>query len=390
MYTEKFQYAYTFHLTTNSRGLLKTNGCFKETKLNKLACYEKQDRGYWEKTPVTEMMDRARQYSMSNQSKLFFSSKSTMPRDSVRSTYKIVRSPEAADYIVIPNKTDSMRSKSYHLLFSSTATFGGTDTVYLCMVKFSEEALKAGHLTSITGKITHENIMDHCVSYLMDYLAVIPPDADITNKELWCRTLETTYDWNDKYIKYNNVWFLPDVPEYFDIMENKYPGYKYVFDTQLEYESSNKFTPEGLYILRRNSDRRLVMQILSTMDWKRHPLTTAVFIYSFLGADYVSTYDIPTSCSFMKDYLKIGSVNSSWKDWCNHYAKGQLFSAEDYNFLQDWLFRELDMKEDKGFVDYEAFQTLPKPMQEMFISRMAIKKGKVDKQVDFQTIKQSC
>ena len=125
------------------------------------------------------------------------------------------------------------------------------------------------------------------------------------------------------------------------------------------------------------------------MNWRRYPLTISVFLYSYLGPNYISSYDFPNGASFMKDSLKIVTF-SSWENWCTRWAENQAYTAEDFNMLQDWLFRELNFTADQGFVDLQFFKKLPVPMQEMFIARLAVKKGHVDKPIDFQSIKQNC
>ena len=316
--------------------------------------------------------------------KLYFSPKSNIPRDYVRNTHKIVRDPANAEFIVIPDLTDRINRFGYQILFSCANNYS-TFAVYLL---FDHETCKKNPIKALN--LSLDDIIGPVINRInSNYVA--PSNYIDTTAYTILDSIDITslYDWDDKSYSLRRGYSVPNLPEYEDILTHKQNGTaQYLFDREINYNNPTELTPEMLYVMRKNSDKEIVLRSIAATNWKEYPLTTAVFLFSYFQGGDVYNSSIPSGARFMATDLEVTKYYT-WQNYLRH-LNNSLVSTQDIALLQDWLFKELNIDGKCGYIDFDIYNTLPAPMKDCLRKKMAVSKVNTTQPIMLQDLKQSC
>lgn len=254
---------------------------------------------------------------------VYVSQKSRIPRDLIRKTYKITLSPAKADAVIIPKPEEEVYL-NYNFLVRSQAT----DNLYICT--FWKDYVCNG-----------DDV------YKLDYTELTNLKKQIEYAVLSCdNQAGATKDWlwwlHDEYGKKRQVYFIPKIKEYLDILNCVYPGTKYVYDTNFPLQGSNIISIETLDIWSRYSDdagsRALLEKVILASNWEQYPYTICTFLrYSKrILANY------PQSEQF-KYLLRTIMYNDGGFNRLNRTV-----TPDDWNLSQRYMMHILGVSEDSG------------------------------------------
>lgn len=316
--------------------------------------------------------------------KLHFSSKSSMPRDYVRNTHKIVRDPANAEFIVIPNLTDRITDFGYQVLFSCANAY----TTFAVRLIFDVQTCKRNDIKALN--ISLDDIIVPIIQRINgNYLS--PSNLIDTQTYALLDTVDITnlYDWESRSSILKKGYSVPYLPEYEDILLHKQNSTtQYLFDTEINYNNPTELTAEMLYVMRKNSDKDIVTRSIAATNWRDYPLTTAVFLFSYFRDCEVCNGNLPSGSRFMASTLEV----SKYYTWQTYSRKlnTMLVSPQDISLLQDWLFKELNIEGKCGYIDFDLYTALPVPMKDCLRKKMAVSKINATQPVMLQDLKQSC
>ena len=314
--------------------------------------------------------------------KLYFSPKSTMPRDYVRNTHKIVRDPDKAEYIVVPDLTERMDSFGYQILFSCSNGI----TKYVVKTTFTYETAKKNVINN--KEVTLDEVIQAVINRINH--GYLKPEYFIKLSEyelLDTIDLSLLYDFRTCELVRHSAWIVPNLPEYEDILKHSSTTL-YVRDYLVNYSNPTELTAEMLYVMRKNTDREIVLRSIATTNWREYPFTTAVFLFSYYKDYEIYNSGVPSGARFMVTCLEVSKYNN-WRRFSKN-LNVELVSPEDLAMLQDWLFKEMNISGNCGYVDFDIYDSLPTPMKDCLRKKMAVSKIKSTQPVMIQDIKQSC
>ena len=258
---------------------------------------------------------------------LYIEPKARIYRDLLRNSgFKITRSPEKADVIVIPEPDEY---DFYCTTYDFIAYNCSTSSLYAFdlqrrwneSIEITEEKIDAikNKLTSVFGELEF---------FYLSQLQKI------------------------------NLSFIPPVESYFDIIESE-GNNKYVSDIAIEYEPTNEVNVETLEVWSRISDEDIFAKCLVGSDWKKYPYT----LKCFLEAEY--------PYRFRED--RITSRNLKMVVHYINESPNNSISAEDWNMLQSWVMHKLGIENcDKAWVNYETYDSLDSVYKNVIRAKMAV------------------
>ena len=248
---------------------------------------------------------------------LFLSPKSLLSRDHVRNSgYKITIKKDNPDaVIVVPPLETVPRARSASILASCK------DALLLCNLSQSyidnDDAISS-------------DIMEKAVGLINDWCRVTcGADADIIAA-------------TDRFGEQKTISFVPNVPEYKDILLGTYPKKTYITDLDVPLVPNSTVSVETLEVWKRlNNDSILETSILQS-DALEYPFTMCIF----LEKEH-SCCCYGCSAKFKHFLNQIG--------FDDRYNREQLVvTPKDWNMLQKWLMHNLNVEDNGGYVDSSA------------------------------------
>jgi hypothetical protein len=333
-------------------------------------------------SPMSDLVAHCNRYSaITEGSQIWLSPQCKIPRDLVRTSYSIKRSPSQVTYNILPDKTDQFEEVRYEMLVKYTTV---SEETHIIAITSSYYVSKQALLSKFN--ITQQALAYSCVgmvetnlSNIKSYVILDSMDIDVD-----------TYDYVNGKPFTRMAWLVPKVEEYYALLTMEASPFDYVFETNLSFKGSQTLDAEILYMLYHNQDSEVVTSALSMSNWTEVPFTVIAFIFSyFYDAEKcgVTRGYMPSKCWDMCGLLKIKSC--SW-DSALQKLSTMTTTKKDAELLESWIFKELEVEDDTAMVSFEAFNKLPKPLQDCLAKRVLIKKQKYPKQVMYQDLKQSC
>lgn len=248
---------------------------------------------------------------------VYISQKSKIPRDLVRRTYKITLSPEKADLIVMPVLKEAFEMKYNYIAYDSVTKDAYIITFYRDYVHSEEKRCDA---------VEEANIKREALAKIMSGLPGTRFDDEIN----WLH--------DDGGLE-RKVFFISDYPEYHYILNNTYPGKKYIFDTNLVLEGGTDISVETLDVWRRipRTDSQLFEKSILSSNWNKYPFTLCVFLEEMRrgwgGQQFM--------------YL-LNAINYYEFDFSSTSYPNEI-QPDDWNMMQKYLLHKKDMSEEGGY-----------------------------------------
>ncbi len=289
----------TINIYPNGTMLLSTYGGYQKT------------RGRW-----AYLSDSPFHYAVTNSysqptnvNKVFVTPEVRTARDIIRKSYQIVRDPERADAVVIPDEFD---------IYSQT-----------CRIVVKNEDRNDLYLLDIMKRSqVHQ-----------EYLIDIEAHKDIILNWLngqFCGNRISIYH-EDKLEPFS-VQFVHKVNEYENILNNTYPSRKYILETALDLSAATTISPETLLIWLKMDDLDLFQKSVSMSDWKKYPHTIN-FLLEKKGIWY---------CGYKRDFQLIIDAIRFYDYKYNENYNDVIIEPDDWNMLQKFLMHINRVDVDKG------------------------------------------
>ena len=186
-----------------------------------------------------------------------------------------------------------------------------------------------------------------------------------------------------------SVFFIPDVQEYEELLLGTQSPIPYLYETRLDYTPVTTITPELLWIWRREDKDELVVKNMMNTDWGKYPFTITMFSICKFGRHPVSKFI--GSSRIIADTLGLADAYDNLV-YGGQKKNGSLYeiSPEDMKMLQDWIFKELGIEGDSGFVTNQQINQLPTELRKYLLKKQAVRKIKITKPVVAESVKQFC
>ena len=343
-YTDIFDGCLKIDDYNNRVSLSGCEGLRRETK-NKYACYSDID----DDPPIVSKLHYSSKISrVTLGAKLYVSSRARISRDTLRNSgYQIVRSPEPADYIVIPDVLgDYYAELKYNILgYQKTA-----DTLYALQWK--------KHPYSKTKSITEQDIES-----VEEYLQMRGIDIlDMTNEE-------------------KSVTFLPKVEEFFSLLNNELPQKRYVQESMVPVDCPTDINVETLSIWKRMKDLYVLAKAICTSNWQQYPFTVLAFLCIEKENDNMRGYG-------GMDFKRIlDNLHYGYYESLDTIMEGITIAPEDWNMWQSFIFHELGLPETGGLLREKEFNKISSFDQDLLRKRIAIAPLKLNAPIEYNTLK---
>lgn len=306
---------------------------------------------------------------------VYMSSKCLTPRDLVRRSFTLVRDKSNADCICVPRGVYDVYSKLVSGIITYKNPTTGNTTLYMMCLNAVPVAVK----DMWVGEIRESILSDLASKELLDKGAL---------QVLWMADFTNSKSMADAWLDAKSLFFLPDVPEYFEILDGTKLNKTYTYEDNLDYSTPAVITPDNLYIWRRINDLSLFQRTIALCDWKRYPVTFAALIdvrvprYERYFGRWERSIQVALKTLNIETLLAVLDGNDQTPI---------MTSAEDMNMLQDWIFKELGLEgENCGFVTSKKLKQAP-PVFRYFLKRKyAVTKMSFNKPINLQEIKQNC
>lgn len=231
-------------------------------------------------------------------------------RDMIRKSYTIVRDPDKADAVVIPEAFDP-RIRHYNIIVHDT----DTDTLYAVTIY----RRNGWHQEN---NIDLKDYKDSIISYI--------------NASFSGHTLKIAHNEDMEQFR---VEFIQPADVYDEILKHTYPFRRYINETQLVLQTPNIISPETLVIWSKMTDNNMFEQAICMSDWKDYPHTLC-YLLSLKGHSSFSTRRdfrlvMETICYY--DYTHFSE----------EYDKG-IIQPKDWNMFQRFLMLLKHVDQEKG------------------------------------------
>lgn len=265
---------------------------------------------------------------------VYVSSDSKYPRDILRKSYKITRDKDKADCIIIPYTKKELYLKCNMLV---------------------KRLLNNGVFLVNLRRINWEDKWDQ----MYDVNKVIQEIKEgFPNEEL-----EFFYD---KSLEPFSVYFVPDIPEYKEILTGDLKG-KYYWDTGVVCEASTEISVETLSVWKCIKERNLFEKAVLNSDWQKYPFTLSMFIFN-------EKYWFGESASpAFKTVLE--GINYKFLNKFPALEINTKITPEDWNLCQEWIFSRLGIDGNFGYISQENFDELAKSYKSILKTRIAVGKN---------------
>lgn len=237
---------------------------------------------------------------LQNNSKLYISSFSKIPRTLVRNKYTIVRNPAKADFFVIPS-IPSVKE-------DNVAIFKAPD-----------------------GDNTSEGYISHDINFIKENnIKDIAGYAAIKGTPYYCDNCDLIYTGKIKMFQsYKDLKSYKQLALLFPDKDKVILDYSLLTHLGVDNLINEESLTSLIDMFKSNDldNRKLAMVMLSTMNYYRFPTTTKFLIYNYFGHHSGQVTTNNSSVTFMRHYIDLSPQDYTLS---NPYAP---ISKEDYDML---------------------------------------------------------
>lgn len=245
---------------------------------------------------------------------LFISRHCRLNRELFRgSGYKLVRDPDKADAIVVPD-VNQLRKKQRTYIFDVMATRGGDCFLF----SVYEDNLNVGKYGQY--------------------------DRGLVKRALAAENYEVVSDLGRTK---SECWIIPNYDEYKAMLESPNDGRLYKSELTVPLKTSTVITPEVLHIWSRSTDLKLLASSILLSDWRKYPLTLASALTDNQALYHKTT--VSDLDSGFRAVLEAIEYRSYAHGLCD-YSRREI-QPQDWNMLQRYALYRLGLPESGGFID---------------------------------------
>lgn len=294
--------------------------------------------------PSDEIRRRAYNYALKGE-KLYFAKECHIPRDLYRNSgYSIVRDPDKADKIVIPQ----LQPTILYFLYDVAAYEPASKTIELFSVDRNES-----NRDNFSSDLTNDFFNIRC-SFGTGY-----------------QFFQTNIENNKKATIY------PFCQEYIDILENTYPGRKYIMEKDVNLDYPVTINLETLKLWKRHTDMDMLRKAICASDWREYPVTLCLFLmneHPFI--------DIRANEALKFILEQIGFVKDPHYLWT---TSPRMVYPKDWNLLQAYIMSELGVPETGGFVNPDTYNNTG--YKDLYRSKYAVAPLTITEPILFKNLK---
>lgn len=281
---------------------------------------------------------------------VFVSKKCAIPRDVVRMNYKIVKDKSKADIIVMPYDNDD-RGRMYR------------NMLYLKLDNGIEiEAILIKEYDSPDGDFS-------------TVATQLQPAAQASFEKRYASLAKDV-----RILKDNTTFAIPKCDEYEDLIQDflkpaaERTKQLYIKEDSLPIQDvPNPLTGQGLAMMAKHSDTKILEKLVTGSDWMKYPFTMYKFLH--LNLEHRHRSSLSRSTTAVLDILD-GKFNG-------YNEASQVIAPEDFNLYQDFCLAMLNVQGDRGFVSPSALDRYDRSLFSHMKTKIAVMKVPVDKEVDF-------
>lgn len=260
-------------------------------------------------------------------SKLFITPESRISRDIVRRDFKIVRSVDNADYVVVPSLQYEVQT--YNCLIS----FKLEDKNCLFVCRFHRGTYNSAK--SITDGLTEEQSQKALDKIKEGLIA----ELGATDFEVIAYSFRFNYSKEYLLVEFNET-VMNTVNAFF----KNQPYVPLTEDYSLPLSPSNTISLDQLLLWTNNNQTSIVYRQLADSDWKEYPLTVCLLL-RHIGR-YAHPSSLPTCCIPMMRNIRYYEVFSS-----NCIPEDYKVTDKDWKMAQDFQLALLNVNGKYGFLE---------------------------------------
>ena len=314
---------------------------------------------------------------------MFITPKCKTPRELLRKSYKITLDRSKADYIVVPDVVKNIVTDPGRMFLRLDFD---KDSKHYTHLLIADVAYQFSNATLVVENRTTEAVFDAIKTHFEKLFYI---EQNVSCQKLWSIDFEKYSDksGNQSDTCVNVVYYVPDVPEFEDILSGNIPMTPtYVYETCVMYNAPTKITPEALWIWNKmDKDDKVLQRTLASSDWREYPYTMAMFLIDKFGSYYnISSLEGPMQAMWNQLNVRKVYEQLAW----GRISANNIISPKDFNMIQDWIFKELGIDGDKGIVSKDDFMKLPDMIRKFAVTRYAIRKINIAKPTVLQELKQ--
>ena len=290
--------------------------------------------------------------SVTEDTKVFVSSLSKLPRDFVRNTCKITRSKENADYVLIPRPKTVYKTNYIPAIIEWDDDAGHHCDLLFLYINDCESRI-ARHSSTVEG--LKESIKTEIKYIYRNYL------FDSTSYSL------KICDFDECGRSDVNFAFFPKCEEYVDILQNgEHSKYKYVYDYSFPITTPVEINEETLQIWSKCDDVNMLEKNIMQSNWKEYPVLISLVL--FWEFRYSSSSDIPSAIRSMMAFLGVDNMLSDRK-----FKDGTIITPKDMEMIQKWISIIFDFNGKSGFVSTNNFSIINRfPFDYFLMKKIAV------------------
>lgn len=265
--------------------------------------------------------------------KAYVSSIASTPREIIRKTYDIARSPSTADIIVLPAKEHNFENWRSGYYVKLDVVENGNPKTYFYNISLRFVNPQTGKIEEYASSVATENFLDlYFDSSIKNHIIRSQVQSSMQFKGTsYARNALNMYKWDDAMaIVFDNTLADP----------NKF----YVIEDELPMEMPNKISVDSLIALYHCKEEDLVEKTLIGCNWKDYPFT----IYQI--ADYKEVRTFCRSRTFGRS-----KAYKTFSEKVRSMAYSSMITPQDYNMFQDFVFRLLGVN-GQGLITREKYE----------------------------------
>ena len=326
----------------------ETYGVYRSREArNKLACFTTEDDG--RDLASDELSCLVGAINITPSARLFVTSKVRTARDLFRnSNYQIVRDPERADYVVIPELPTCCLELMYDVAVLDNRSNA------LCLYSVERPSRMRTSQTNEFNDKDFELIKEHF------------KERDVTI-------------FGDGIKDGARVQFLPKIEEYKDMLLDVYPNRKYIFENDVTLTCPITISPEILELWSHYTEADLLAKAICNSDWKKYPFTLLYFLLKEKD-EYAMQYCGGTNFKLVLDTIGYDRYTSF-----NTVVSGRSVEPDDWNMLQDYLMHKLHLPEMGGYITPQQYKDL-EDYRKLLPFRVAVKPMKISSPIQYENL----
>lgn len=261
--------------------------------------------------------------------KLYIHPKCKTARDHFRNSgYKLVKTPEKADYTVLPTLPNTYKLSSFWYTYDIAVLDISTNNLFMYDVSWCNP--------------NYDSVSD---AQKNSILSLFP---------------STQYKVVDGVFR-RRMCFLPKGYGYEDMILDTYSDRYYVMEEDVELKSSVDISLDTLMIWDKCSDKDIIAKSICQSNWREYPVTLLYFLKTNDFYYYTGNKD-----------FEVVKQSLNYKLCTDEALNNKLIEPKDWNMLQSYIMAKFGVGENGGYINSSDYFDIPTMLRSVMRARFVI------------------